>query len=210
MRVPFSALLTTDSVPAGSKGRHEGISVHGLLASFLAFGIPEDLDPYRPWIATWPFLEEFENTMPILWPPSEAKDLNRSNGGGEPDFSRSGSCPLPPDISGRWTTTSSQNSPPSSNRGLLAKQKARFDKDWAKASSAIPAADREKYLYYWLLVNTRTFYYEQPGKRKEKEKTAREDRMALCPFADYFNHANGGVGQYSPRIGSDNVADRKG
>lgn len=53
-------------------------------------------------------------------------------------------------------------------------------------------------MYYWLLVNTRTFYHERPGMKKAK--TAREDRMALCPFADYFNHADAdeGVGQYSP------------
>ena len=51
-------------------------------------------------------------------------------------------------------------------------------------------------MYYWLIANTRTFYHELPG-RKQKKKMAREDCMALCPFADYFNHADDeGVGEY--------------
>lgn len=72
---------------------------------------------------------------------------------------------------------------------LLAQQKAKFDSDWSIAQSAFPDADRDTYLHLWLVVNTRCFYYELPGL---KRKRAKEDRMVMCPFSDYFNHADQG------------------
>ncbi len=194
VEVPFSVLLTIDSVPASLRDLHEGISVHGLLASFLAFGDPEDLHPYDPWTATWPSLQDLEQSMPILWPTTMTEATSSSCQLNGRNSSRHGYCPLPPDISGRWHKVTSENSPATLNSGLLAKQKRKFEKDWAKVLPAVHNADREKYLYYWILVNTRTFYHERPGMRKVK--TPREDRMALCPFADYFNHADAddGVG----------------
>lgn len=198
MKVPFSALLTVDSVPTSFKCRHDGITVHGLLASFLAFGSSEELDRYRLWMATWPSPGDFEESTPIMWSSTTSNFVESSNkdegyGSLGHDF-----CPLPPDISGQWNTSNLHIVPSTANSGLLAKQKTRFEKDWAKVASAIPDADRERYMYYWLLVNTRTFYHEAPA--KDKKKTAKEDRMALCPFADSFNHADvdEGVGQYSP------------
>jgi hypothetical protein len=47
---------------------------------------------------------------------------------------------------------------------------------------------REDYMYAWILVNTRTFYYTTP----KTEKLPRDDRMALQPVADLFNHADEG------------------
>lgn len=51
-----------------------------------------------------------------------------------------------------------------------------------------PDLEEEQYRYSWLLVNTRTFYHSTP----ETEKMARDDRMALQPVADLFNHADQG------------------
>jgi hypothetical protein len=210
VKVPFSVLLTIDSVPASLRDLHDGISVHGLLASFLAFGDPENLHPYGPWTATWPSLEDLEESMPILWPTTMAETIFSSSQLNERSLSRHGYCPLPPDINGRWHTATLENSPAILDSGLLAKQKRKLEKDWVKVFPVVRNANREKYMYYWLLVNTRTFYHERPGMKKTK--TPREDRMALCPFADYFNHADAdeGVGQYSSHRESDEVAKETG
>jgi len=203
VKVPFSVLLTIDSVPASLRDLHDGISVHGLLASFLAFGVPEDFDPYGPWTATWPSFEDLEGSIPILWPTTMTETTSSSSQLNGRNSSRHGYCPLPPDISGQWHTSTAENSSATLNSGLLGKQKRKFEKDWAKVLPAVHNADRKKYLYYWILVNTRTFYHERPG--LNKSKTPREDRMALCPFADYFNHADvdEGVGQYFAHRESD-------
>ena len=74
--------------------------------------------------------------------------------------------------------------------GLLAKQKAKLMKDFAHVRSSVPNLSFESYRYHWLLVNTRSFYYDLlPGKKPK----SRYDCMVLCPFADYFNHADHGV-----------------
>jgi hypothetical protein len=52
-------------------------------------------------------------------------------------------------------------------------------------AEAFPALTREAYLRAWLVINTRTFYYETPAMLGY----APEDRLALVPAADLFNHA---------------------
>jgi len=47
----------------------------------------------------------------------------------------------------------------------------------------------EHYVYNWLLVNTRTFYFTSPLIFLPKPIN-RDDCMALNPFADYFNHSS--------------------
>ena len=41
-------------------------------------------------------------------------------------------------------------------------------------------------MYAWLLVKTRTFYHVNP----EMEKLSPNDRLALLPLGDLFNHAD--------------------
>ncbi|KAK4162486.1 hypothetical protein QBC43DRAFT_321489 [Cladorrhinum sp. PSN259] len=74
---------------------------------------------------------------------------------------------------------------PTSALKLLTKQEKKFQIDWELASAAFPSLTREKYLYYWLLVNTRTFYHENATTAKLRK----DDRMVLQPVADLFNHA---------------------
>ncbi|KAB5562911.1 hypothetical protein GE09DRAFT_1056670 [Coniochaeta sp. 2T2.1] len=69
------------------------------------------------------------------------------------------------------------------------KQQSKFARDWEEVRLAFPALSEENYRYAWLLVNTRTFYYSTP--RTEK-LFHRDDRMALQPVADLFNHADEG------------------
>ncbi|KAG9229157.1 hypothetical protein BJ875DRAFT_387950 [Amylocarpus encephaloides] len=74
---------------------------------------------------------------------------------------------------------------------LLSQQKTKMAVDWAAVSEAFPEVAYDDYVHRWLIVNTRTFYYLDP---KIKKKPARDDCMALNPFADYFNHAATGCG----------------
>lgn len=89
---------------------------------------------------------------------------------------------------------------PAAASQLLAKQSAKFDKDWDTVSAAFPIegkgkgkgggvskeCTRDEYMHAWLLVNTRTFYFVTP----KTEKLPKEDHMALQPVADLFNHTD--------------------
>lgn len=189
VRVPASALLTIESISPEFRDLHscKGLTVHGLLASFLAFGADQML-PYAPWKATWPSLADFQGSMPILWPLELRESLlcRRRDGTSTANF-----FPLPPAIGSRWaTSTTGAGQPP--NPSLLWKQGKRLERDWAIVSKILPESAHKRYAAYatmWLLVNTRSFYYELPD---AKIQPAREDRMVLCPFVDYFNHADQG------------------
>lgn len=83
--------------------------------------------------------------------------------------------------------------PPSAS-SLLAKQSAKFNKDWAAVEAAsFPESchkiSKEDFLYSWLLVNTRTFYHTT---RQTEKKRPKEDHMVLQPVADLFNHSPDG------------------
>ena len=73
---------------------------------------------------------------------------------------------------------------------LLAKQEAKLQRDWETVQKAYPGAKFEEYRYYWLLVNTRCFYYDIPLRLEPRDH---EDKMILCPWLDYLNHADEGV-----------------
>lgn len=79
-----------------------------------------------------------------------------------------------------------QNFLPEASASLLSNQLKKFSVDWETVSRAFPALSRESYLYNWLIVNTRTFYYVTPGLKHKKNPS---DCLALNPFADYFNHS---------------------
>ena len=100
--------------------------------------------------------------------------------------------PLPPGVNGKWKFSNSHRSRSrrESNKGLLQKQEEKLKNDWRIITTLFPNASYEKYTYHWLIVNTRSFYYDllQSG-----NTSSREDRMVLCPFVDYFNHADHGV-----------------
>ena len=190
MTVPTSALFTIKSIPPDFRNKHAPISVHGMLASFLTFGKDEDTCKYTAWCNTWPSPADFKQSMPILWPknlPPWQKQLKSSL-----PVSRS-FIPLPPAISGEWTFSGCRQSKSrrEDSKGLLQKQEERLTKDWNVVSRVFPNASYEKYTYNWLIVNTRSFYYDL---LELKRSVPREDRMVLCPFVDYFNHADHGVG----------------
>ncbi|KAF2839012.1 SET domain-containing protein [Patellaria atrata CBS 101060] len=70
---------------------------------------------------------------------------------------------------------------------LLAKQLAKFERDWEqlRTSAFTPILDKEVYSYYWMIVNTRCFFWEFADIKPKNSETC----LAMFPFADYFNHA---------------------
>ncbi|OTA79529.1 hypothetical protein M434DRAFT_86976 [Hypoxylon sp. CO27-5] len=100
-------------------------------------------------------------------------------------------CPSPEDFNGMPLVWPKELRAllPLAARDLLAKQEAKFVRDWAAVSTAYPRQlDEGRYKYAWMLVNTRTFYYVNP-KLKRRSK---DDHMCLQPVADLFNHADEG------------------
>ncbi|ODA80839.1 hypothetical protein RJ55_03799 [Drechmeria coniospora] len=78
---------------------------------------------------------------------------------------------------------------------VLAKQKKNFDIDWNMFRAVFTKVQRRDYLYAWLLVNTRTFYFETASMLAFPW----HDRLALLPVADLFNHADAGCSvSFSP------------
>ena len=79
---------------------------------------------------------------------------------------------------------------------LLKKQQRKFGIDWDQLRPILSEAKFECFSYYWMLVNSRCYYWPYAKSRKGTGKIKRlpvDDCMALCPFADYFNHASEGV-----------------
>ncbi|RHZ47288.1 uncharacterized protein CDV56_104428 [Aspergillus thermomutatus] len=178
-------MLTTRRIPISFKRRFpKDISVHALLAAFLTLGDKEDLQKYELWRQTWPTRQDFEDSMPLLWPQSLR--------GPNPYYDDAASQMnlLPPSISGAWNTfrkRKNEHEYETSHQNLLAQQEQRLHKAWSSVVSVFPEVERETYSYNWLIVNTRSFYYLMPGQKPPED---RNDAMALLPFADYFNHSD--------------------
>ncbi|KAI8627823.1 SET domain-containing protein [Xylariaceae sp. FL1651] len=79
-------------------------------------------------------------------------------------------------------------------REILAKQQAKFARDWGIVAAAFPDLGREgvqRFKHAWLLVNTRTFYYLNAALKRRRGAT-KDDHLALQPVADLFNHGDEG------------------
>lgn len=74
---------------------------------------------------------------------------------------------------------------PKPAKNLLKKQQDKFQHDWSAFSVEFNKTSRDHYLHAWLLVNTRSFYYTTP----KMDKYPHDDRLAMLPVADMFNHA---------------------
>ena len=70
------------------------------------------------------------------------------------------------------------------------RQEKKLKADWNLVSKVFPKQNLAEYIYYWIIVNTRSFYFEVSGKEAPQNH---DDRMVLCPFVDYFNHNDQGV-----------------
>ncbi|KAL7944333.1 hypothetical protein V8C42DRAFT_326509 [Trichoderma barbatum] len=93
---------------------------------------------------------------------------------------------------------------PLGSREALLKRKKQFQGNWSALKEAFPEVPYKEYAYAWLIVNTRSFYNETP----ETLKYPWEDRLALIPVADLFNHSDGGCKVYYSPDGYHIVTDR--
>ncbi|KAI1919193.1 hypothetical protein LOZ66_002709 [Ophidiomyces ophidiicola] len=192
--VPTSALLTLDTVPVAFKNRFPANTpVQCLFAAYLAYD-GEARSRYASWKATWPTMENFEESIPLLW-PAHLLGTQHSSGAtprqsGLRHDAHGFSSLLPPSISGFWHTLPKK--PQGSTdyvveqQNLFQNQSDRLQKALDIVKQVYPSMDQKEYTYYWLVANTRCFFYV--GKAAEMPED-RNDAMALCPFADYFNHS---------------------
>ena len=182
-------MLTLQSIPSTFKAKFgEGISNHGLIAAFLYCGGDEALSKYAAWWAVWPTLQDFKESMPILW-PEELKDRIPRETSSTRSITEYTSPSKTPRNTRSFLGKRSTAYDDPEYQGPLAQQENKFEKCFQALKGVFPDADRTEYCYYWLIVNTRSFYYLPLGADSPKE---RNDAMALCPFADYFNHTDDG------------------
>ena len=132
---------------------------------------------YDAWKETWPSKEDFQSSMPICWNKQTLKAIHE--------------IALPSAL--RTESANSVGQSQSKSYHLLHRQEQKLEKDWKVFSQGVLGADFSTFRYCWLVVNTRSFYYELPGMRKPSSV---DDRIALCPFIDYFNHQDEGVSGY--------------
>ncbi|OAL57086.1 SET domain-containing protein [Pyrenochaeta sp. DS3sAY3a] len=98
---------------------------------------------------------------------------------------------------------------------LLTAQTKKLEKDWTDLTSFIPGIPKDVYTYTWLIVNTRTFYWEYPDLPnshprlpRRRNKLTADDCYAMCPFMDYFNHTDRGCDPQHDAQGYSVSADR--
>ncbi|KAB8356422.1 hypothetical protein FH972_024005 [Carpinus fangiana] len=177
--VPAAALITVP--PDINELKAAGpISVHGRLAlSLLERGAkaPEDKLSIAPWMTAMPSQADILPGMPVTWPPTLQELLPAGTSERldiqQKNYQRDLTAYLD------HLRTSQPHSSP-----------ARLDEA------------KKAYTRAWLLINSRTFYWDYPptssihlgSKRSRplrKKNRPRDDCMALCPFLDYFNHVSG-------------------
>ncbi|KAF7588594.1 hypothetical protein BBP40_005479 [Aspergillus hancockii] len=184
LTVPQTAMLSIDSIPSSFvKLFPAGTSIHCILAAYLTHGDPQTLKQLDAWRSVWPSWQELEDSMPILWPAH----LRRSNSSFE-DEDESGPSLLPPSVSGLWNSfekvpvgvdydTRYQN--------MLAQEEKRLRHAWEHVIAVFPKTEWKSFAYYWLIINSRSFYYVAPGREAPEDWN---DAIAMVPYADYFNH----------------------
>jgi hypothetical protein len=189
LTVPQTAMLSIDSIPSSFVELFpSGTSIHGILAAYLTHGDPKTLKELDAWRNVWPSWQELEASTPILWPAH----LRRSNSSFEEEDESRPSL-LPPSISGLWNSfekvpvgvdydTRYQN--------MLAQEEKRLRHAWERVVTVFPETEWKTFTYYWLIINSRSFYYVSPGKEAPEDWN---DAIAMVPYADYFNHEDNAV-----------------
>ena len=81
---------------------------------------------------------------------------------------------------------------------ILANQLKKFRADRCLIQDVLTSSRRtvDDFTYYWALVNSRCYYWKYAKSRKPVGGSGQrlpDECLALCPFADLFNHGNDGV-----------------
>ena len=209
MHVPIEAVITplTFSVPKVPNGNIDGKEItvrsHAKLAAQISFGNLDDR--HRAWFATWPTLEDFEKSLPLLWPEKargtycKACETDR-----EPKSGNTESVGSP---RGGTVTRYREDAKSCGHEGdafavlppstitALRKQLAKFSLDFAAAQHLYPDLDfsekhiRDRWTWAWCIVNTRCFYYVKPGTDHPDDV---DEAMVLVPAIDLCNHSSSG------------------
>lgn len=193
--VPLDLMITIDTIPSSFAERFpEGTPIQGILAAFLTHGDSDFLSKWDAWRKVWPPRRDFEESMPLLWPKHlRATDSSHDSSSLYPNQSL-----LPPSASGRWNTIRKEDVSieyETKYQIVIPQQEKRFQDAWKSTISVFPETDWDTWTYYWLIVNTRSFFYVSLGKDAPANWN---DALALVPFADYFNHMDHAV-SYSHR-----------
>jgi hypothetical protein len=98
---------------------------------------------------------------------------------------------------------------------LLTAQRSNLERDYVNIHAIHPSISRHLFTYTWLIVNTRTFYWEYPDLPnahprlpKKRPQLTSDDCYAMCPFMDYFNHSDKGCDPKADAKGYSVTADR--
>ncbi|KAK5046564.1 hypothetical protein LTR84_007325 [Exophiala bonariae] len=220
MDVPSSLLLTTASIPFNfaPKELRSKLPVHVLLAVYLAFGVSEQKkQELQPWMATWPKVQDFTESMCLFWPEKTRKPVTVRTGRGDDhghgDISAGQKNktattsdqhitfrPVPQTLTGSWLGAREDGQ-------ILESEKPKFlDLQLAKFQSHIALANQHfpthltksalsskasqpltTFTHAWANVNSRCFYHVAPGKRAPKDSN---EAMAMVPAMDLFNHSH--------------------
>lgn len=187
VQVPTSVILTVDTLPTSFRDQFpEGTPVQAIMAAYLTHGSEQELSKYDLWRKAWPTRQDFEDSLPMLWPTA----LGGLTWPDNDPATRTQPNVLPPCISGRWNTIQKDPSTKkyeTEHQNLLAGQEQRLGKAWADVTTVLPETDWRSFSYHWLILNTRSFYWVAPDQEPPED---RNDAMALLPFADYFNHSD--------------------
>ncbi|KXJ91834.1 hypothetical protein Micbo1qcDRAFT_233217 [Microdochium bolleyi] len=179
LSAPTEAIHCLDTIPTSVRSRLEEaaqgastsrLSLHGLLAA--ALFLDDDQGHVKAkgstafdktaWASCAPTIGSFRDGLPLLWPEA-VQEL----------------VPDPVAV-------------------IVQKQMRKLDSDWAvvqdiltSSQSTLPQAGagshdlRDQYTHAWLLINSRTFY----NLTASTERYPHDERLALIPLADLFNHA---------------------
>ena len=162
------------------------------MAAYLIHGDAETIHKWDAWRKAWPTRRSFEDSLPILWPePLQASSFTSSQ-----ENTDQRSVILPPAASGLWNTIRKEPDPRDAEheaifQNILPQQQKRLRVAWEDVSRAFPETDWDTFSHYWLIVNSRSFYYVAPEEDPPKDWN---DALGLVPFADYFNHLDDPVG----------------
>jgi hypothetical protein len=191
VKVPTTTILTADKIPSEFRALFpEDTRIQAIIAAYLTCSSEEELAPYSLWFKTWPTRQDFEDSMPMLWPRSlggltwpDSDDVADPVPASQVNF-------LPPCISGLWNSIQKGEAArqyETEHQDLVQQQGQRLGKAWTDVVSVIPDIDWKSFSYHWLILNTRSFYWVAPDEEAPED---RNDAMALLPFADYFNHSD--------------------
>ncbi|CAK7563313.1 MAG: hypothetical protein SEPTF4163_001179 [Sporothrix epigloea] len=186
LEVPTRALRTLTTVPkAISRKLDHDVSVHGILAAHLVL---ENAEDDAAWDAVLPTRDDLEAGMPLLWPPKLREllptpartALQRQQTKLNADWERVKAA-----FADKFESKDARHQEDESIKGATDAKDAKDAKE--RNTQKACGLTKSNYVRAWLLVNSRTFYYTTP--RSEAALLSHEDRIAMQPVADLFNHS---------------------